>query len=79
MPRVVIDEARCKGCALCTIACPRQLIRLSDRLNALGFVPAVIAAEDQTRCTSCALCARMCPDVAIAFFRPGADGAKEGA
>jgi 2-oxoglutarate ferredoxin oxidoreductase subunit delta len=79
VPRVVIDEARCKGCALCTIACPRQLIRLSDRLNVLGFLPAVVADGDQPRCTSCALCARMCPDVAISVFRPAAGGAEEGA
>lgn len=69
MPRVVIDESRCKGCALCTIACPRQLIRLSDKINKQGFLPAQISVEDLERCTSCALCAQMCPDVAITVYR----------
>ncbi|MBE0599080.1 MAG: ferredoxin family protein [Desulfuromonadales bacterium] len=70
MPRIVIDEARCKGCALCTIACPRHLISLSDKINKQGFLPAVISAEESERCTSCALCAQMCPDVAITVWRP---------
>lgn len=69
MPRIVIDEARCKGCALCTIACPRNLIALSDKLNKLGYLPAVITAENLEKCTSCALCAQMCPDVAITVWR----------
>jgi 2-oxoglutarate ferredoxin oxidoreductase subunit delta len=68
--KVVIDEARCKGCALCTIACARSLIRLSDRLNSQGFLPALITAEALERCTCCALCAQMCPDVAITVSRP---------
>lgn len=70
MPKIVIDEFRCKGCALCTIACPRQLIQLSDRINRQGYIPAVITAEALDRCTSCALCAQICPDVAIAVYRP---------
>ncbi len=52
MPKIVIDEARCKGCALCTIACPRQLIALSDKINKQGFLPAVITAENLQKCTS---------------------------
>ncbi|HEX9874197.1 MAG TPA: ferredoxin family protein [Deferrimonas sp.] len=69
MPKIVIDESRCKGCALCTIACPRQLLHLSDKINRQGFLPAVITAEELGRCTSCALCAQICPDVAIAVYR----------
>ena len=67
--KVVIDEARCKGCALCTVACPHSLLRLSDRLNSQGFQPALLGAEARERCTSCALCAQLCPDVAISVFR----------
>lgn len=70
MPRLVIDEARCKGCGLCVTACPKGLIRLSDKLNKQGFLPAVIADEAQEQCVSCALCAQVCPDVAILVYRP---------
>lgn len=67
MPRIEIDELKCKGCGLCTIACPGKLIRLSDKINLQGYTPATIA--DQDRCTGCALCAEMCPDVAIDVFK----------
>ncbi|NIQ93527.1 MAG: 4Fe-4S dicluster domain-containing protein [Desulfuromonadales bacterium] len=69
MEKIVIDESLCKGCALCTTACPKDLIKLSDKLNKLGFLPAVIADEDQQTCISCAMCAQICPDVAIQVFR----------
>jgi len=67
MARIEIDEIRCKGCGLCTIACPHKLIQLSDRINLQGYTPAVMTA--QLKCTGCALCAEICPDVAIAVFK----------
>lgn len=72
--KVIIDELRCKGCALCTIACPRDLIEMSDRINKQGYLPAVFPAEKGEQCTSCALCAQMCPDVAISIYRPPRKG-----
>jgi 2-oxoglutarate ferredoxin oxidoreductase subunit delta len=69
VPKIVIDESRCKGCALCTIACPRNLLRLSEKLTRQGFLPAEMPAECDHDCTSCALCAQMCPDVAITVYR----------
>jgi len=69
VPKVVIDETRCKGCGLCTLACAKGLITLSDKLNKLGFQPAVMTPEAQQACTSCTLCAQMCPDVAITIYR----------
>ncbi len=69
MKRLIIDEERCKGCALCTASCPRDLLSLSkDRINSRGFHPAEIS--DQELCISCAMCARMCPDVAITVKKP---------
>jgi 2-oxoglutarate ferredoxin oxidoreductase subunit delta len=74
MRKVVIDEFRCKGCALCTAACPRNLILMSEKINKQGFLPAVISPENLERCTSCALCAQMCPDVAISVYRGKTQG-----
>jgi len=67
MGRIEIDEIRCKGCGLCTIACPKKLITLCDKLNNQGYSPAEISSQEQ--CTGCALCAEICPDVAITVFR----------
>ncbi|HEY6872449.1 MAG TPA: 4Fe-4S binding protein [Geobacteraceae bacterium] len=67
MAGIEVDERRCKGCGLCTVACPHRLIRLSDRINLQGYTPAVAASLE--KCTGCALCAEMCPDVAIAVFK----------
>jgi len=67
--RIDIDPVYCKGCALCTIACPQQLIEMSDTLNEQGFMPALISPANLARCTACALCARMCPDAAIRVFK----------
>ena len=67
MSHIVIEESRCKGCGLCTIACHKKLIRLSESPNSQGYTVAVFS--DQEKCTGCALCAEMCPDVAIMVFK----------
>jgi 2-oxoglutarate ferredoxin oxidoreductase subunit delta len=67
MGRIEIDELRCKGCGICTMACPKKLIKLSDKVNIQGYTPA--AASSLELCSGCALCAEICPDVAIAVFK----------
>jgi 2-oxoglutarate ferredoxin oxidoreductase subunit delta len=67
--KIVIDEQLCKGCGLCVIACPHDLIEMSKEINKLGFLPAVISAEALQRCTACTFCAQVCPDVAIEVYR----------
>jgi 2-oxoglutarate ferredoxin oxidoreductase subunit delta len=67
MPHITIDVERCKGCGLCTLACPRKLVTLSDAPNNLGFTVALFSEPE--KCTGCSLCAEMCPDVAICVFK----------
>lgn len=67
MSRVVIIEDRCKGCLLCTTACPAAVLAQSDRFNRQGYQVVGIAANAE--CTGCAACACMCPDVALRVFR----------
>lgn len=65
--KVDFREERCKGCGLCVEACPKKVIRLSDRFNASGFNPA--ECVDQEACIACGFCARMCPDAVIDVWR----------
>ena len=63
MPKVIIDQDRCKGCELCVEACPQEILRMSEELNAKGYFFARVV--DPTRCLGCRICAITCPDVAI--------------
>lgn len=68
MAKITVNENKCKGCGLCTTACPKKIIILSkDKLNAKGYHPAVCI--DFEKCIGCAMCATMCPDVAIVVER----------
>jgi 2-oxoglutarate ferredoxin oxidoreductase subunit delta len=68
MSRIVIDEDRCKGCGLCTLVCPHDLVRISERFNAKGYRPAELV-DPEGACIGCANCATMCPDVGIRVYR----------
>ena len=57
----------CKGCELCISFCPKDVISLSDRLNAGGYLAADF--NDNGECTGCAVCAIVCPEVAIEVYR----------
>ena len=68
MSHIVIDEGRCKGCALCTHVCPQDLVHIAERFNAKGYQPAEFI-DPENQCTGCANCATICPDVAIIVYR----------
>ena len=66
---IEIDEANCKGCTLCKLACPQDVIvMVADHVNAKGYYPAVLV-DPEGKCTGCALCAVACPDVCITVYR----------
>ncbi len=67
MPKIQVDEARCKGCELCTAACAKKCIAMSKTFSTTGYYPAVFQSPEN--CTGCALCAQVCPDVAITVFK----------
>jgi 2-oxoglutarate ferredoxin oxidoreductase subunit delta len=62
-PRVLIDEARCKGCAYCVEFCPRGVLRMSTELSQKGYTLAEV--EDEGKCLGCGLCSVLCPEFAI--------------
>lgn len=64
MPKVTIDEIKCKGCSMCVAVCPKKILELAnEKINAKGYHPA--QCIDQSICIGCAFCATMCPDSVI--------------
>ena len=48
MAKVTINENTCKGCELCTTACPKHIISLAkDKLNLKGYHPACVTNPDE--------------------------------
>lgn len=66
---VVIDTARCKGCELCIPACPPQVLRMSTRRNASGY----LLPELLEGCTGCGACLLVCPDYCFEVYRLDGD------
>ena len=67
--RIEIDEDLCKGCTLCTLVCPKDLIEMStDQLTPRGYHPAKLIDPDY-ECTGCIICGVICPDAAITVYR----------
>ncbi len=74
LKKVIFDEERCKGCELCTTVCPKDIIKMAERINSHGYHPAEVI--DQDKCISCGFCAQICPDVVIKVYRPEKKEAK---
>lgn len=69
MSRIEINEDRCKGCLLCTMVCPKNMLRQADRFNVMGYKVAEGDPELSSECTGCASCAKVCPDCAIVVYK----------
>ncbi len=68
MAKLTFETERCKDCGLCTTACPKGLLVISDtKINKKGHPVAEIT--DQESCIGCAMCAAMCPDCIIKVER----------
>ncbi|MBE7712656.1 MAG: 4Fe-4S dicluster domain-containing protein [Cyanobacteria bacterium SIG26] len=64
MSHIVIDESKCKACYLCIKECPKNLIKISKKTNALG-ANIIEFCDPNGECLGCAMCATRCPDLAI--------------
>lgn len=64
--RITVLERYCKSCGLCVAACPKKVLRISERTNTKGYRPVEQFTEG---CIGCAMCAVSCPDAAIQVFK----------
>lgn len=69
MSRVELRLERCKGCQLCTLVCPKELLVLSDQFNPMGYKVVQFLEDKKEDCTGCGFCAEICPDNVITVFR----------
>jgi len=49
----------CKGCGLCVLACPKDVLVISEKLNSKGFHYSVYTGEG---CIGCGNCFYGCPE-----------------
>ena len=64
---IVVDTERCKGCNLCVVACPLNVISLAKEVNVKGYNYAQQILEDT--CNGCSSCATVCPDGCISVYK----------
>jgi 2-oxoglutarate ferredoxin oxidoreductase subunit delta len=64
---VVVDTERCKGCELCLVACPTNVLGLKNEVNKRGYHYACMIDEDA--CIGCASCGLVCPDGCITVYK----------
>lgn len=65
---VVVDVERCKGCDLCRVACPLNVLELQPReVNNRGYHFAYM--KNPEKCIGCQSCALVCPDGCITVYR----------
>lgn len=65
---VKVNSERCKGCDLCVVACPTDVLLLQAKeVNNKGYHYAYMANPES--CIGCASCAAVCPDGCIEVYR----------
>lgn len=67
MPQIKVDKNLCKGCEMCIVSCPKNILVMSKDLNATG--DNYCTQPDATNCIGCKFCAMICPEAAIEVYK----------
>ena len=69
---VVVDKDRCKGCDLCVVSCPTDVLELEPReVNDRGYH--YVYMKDPDACIGCANCGYVCPDDCLTLYKKRVD------
>ena len=68
---VVVNTERCKGCNLCVVSCPWDVLSLNKEANSKGYNYSYMLAPEN--CVGCATCAYICPDACITVYKVKAE------
>ncbi len=63
MVTIIVDTDQCKGCRLCIVNCPKDVLEQADESSAKGYYPSIAVRPED--CNVCRICERVCPDLAI--------------
>lgn len=64
---IEVDVEKCKGCGVCVVSCPTQVIQLAKNVNGKGYNYAYM--EKPEACIGCASCGLVCPDSIISVYK----------
>ena len=65
---VVVDTERCKGCNLCVVSCPCDVLELVGQdVNKKGYH--YVQIKNPESCIGCANCGYVCPDACLTVYR----------
>ncbi len=64
---IVVNTERCKGCNLCVVSCPTNVLDLDKQVNKKGYHYAYM--ENPDACIGCASCGIVCPDGCITVYK----------
>ena len=64
---VVVDKEQCKGCNLCVVACPHNVLSLHKEVNSKGYNYSFMSTPEA--CIGCTNCAMVCPDGVITVYK----------
>src|SRR5512136_3228808 len=60
--RLTLDKARCVGCQICTLACPKEAIKLEKQPKTQGQKAKKAKVDiDLAKCNFCGICDITCP------------------
>lgn len=59
---VIINDAQCRGCGLCILACPVRCLEFAEEFNKMGYRSIRYFGED---CQGDGLCIAACPGAGV--------------